>query len=134
MYEFVNLSSLITSASEGILSLGNEKDDDNDQDPAPKDSLHMVWSWSPEDLLLRRWRTITMTKIPSRKTCYAYGHGHLKILLHFVHPYICSQSAADNALKQSNQSLCVPLKPGGQYNKEVPHAAELTRITCHKQK
>ena len=46
---------------------GKEKDDDHDQDLLPKGLLHL-WSWSSENLLLRRRRTMTMTKIPSRSS------------------------------------------------------------------
>ena len=49
--------------------------------PSQKDLLH-IWSWSIESLLLRRRRTMTMTKISSQTTCYTYGHGPLKILVH----------------------------------------------------
>ena len=46
---------------------GKEKDEDRDQDFLPKDMLHIIlWSWPSENLLLRRRRTMTMTKIPSR--------------------------------------------------------------------
>ena len=36
---------------------------------------------SSESLVLRKRRTMTMTKIPSRKTCYTYGCGHLQNLI-----------------------------------------------------
>ena len=46
---------------------GKEEDDDHDQDPLPKNLLH-IWSWSSEKLLIERRITRTMTKIPSKKT------------------------------------------------------------------
>ena len=61
---------------------GKEKDDDHDQDFLSKDVLH-IWSESSENLLLRRRRTMTMTKIPSRSAWYTFGHGPLLILLHY---------------------------------------------------
>ena len=60
--------------------VGNEKDDDHHQEFVPKDMRH-IWSWSFENLLLRRRRTMTMTEIPPRKTWYAHGHGPL--IFHF---------------------------------------------------
>ena len=57
---------------------GEEKDDDHDQDFLSEDVLH-IWSWSSEKLLLKRRRTMTMSKIPSGKPWYTYGHGPLII-------------------------------------------------------
>ena len=58
---------------------GKGKDDDHDQDFLSKD-VRRIWSWSSENLLLRRRKTMTMTTIPSRRTWYAYGHGRLIFL------------------------------------------------------
>ena len=57
-----------------------EKDDNHDQDFLSEDVLY-IWSWSSENLLLKRRRTMTMTKIPLRKTWYTYGHGPLIFLV-----------------------------------------------------
>ena len=53
--------------------LWEEKDNDHDQDPLSK------WSCSSETIAPKRRRTMTMTKIPSRKTSYTYDHGPRKI-------------------------------------------------------
>ena len=62
------------------LDFEKERNNDHDQDPLPKDLLH-IWSQSSESSLLRRRSTATITKISSRKICYTDGHGHLKIHL-----------------------------------------------------
>ena len=36
-----------------------------------------VWSWSSENWFLEKTKTMTMTKIPSRKPSGTYGHGPL---------------------------------------------------------
>ena len=48
-----------------------------------KDMLH-IWSWSSEFLLLKRRRMMTITKTPSRKTWYTYGHGPLIFHFHLM--------------------------------------------------
>ena len=55
---------------------------------SPPRNLRHIWLWSSGICLLRR-RTMTMTKIPSTKTCHTYGHGLLKDLSHakpFLYP------------------------------------------------
>ena len=55
------------------------KDDDHDQDPFPRHLLDMIGSWPSDNALLRK-RTMSMTNIPSRKSCYTHGHGPPKTL------------------------------------------------------
>ena len=57
---------------------GKEKDDDHDQDSLKKAFWH-IWSWSSDlwKFVSGKEKTMTMTKISSKKTCYTYGHGPL---------------------------------------------------------
>ena len=62
--------------------LEKEKDDDHDQDSLKKAFRH-IWSWSSENWFLEKTKTMTMTKIPSRKPSGTYGHGPLINLFQF---------------------------------------------------
>ena len=66
---FRNLRQKSQSQIAAIFCRKPRKDDDQDQDPLTKDLLH-IWSWPYESWLLGRRKTMTMTKISSRKFCY----------------------------------------------------------------
>ena len=57
---------------------GKEKDDDYDQDLSPKDLLH-IWSWSSENLLLKKDKDDDRDQDCLKKIGCTYGHGPLKI-------------------------------------------------------
>ena len=67
---------LPTDFLEILYTSGKEEDDDHDQDSLKKAFRH-IWSWSSENWFLEKTKTMTMTKIPSRKPSGTYGHGPL---------------------------------------------------------
>ena len=83
---------------------GKDEDDDHDQDPLPKDLLH-IRSWSSENMLLRRRGAMTMTTIASRKPLLTMscGHGHLNIPFHQGATLGWPRSTVEKG-PQSNQS------------------------------
>ena len=81
-------------------TIGTEKDDDHDQDSLEK-ALRHIWSWSSENLPLAKKTTMTMTKIPLRKTRYTYGHGPLIKLE--VPNFACSSDQRRREAKGTSQ-------------------------------